>query len=139
MLTLGILVLLIIILSCLGRRHSSAAPPAHEFPETLQAVYIVPPDAFPQVDSFVESSAKTYRLDLRRFALPMRAALGAYLEVRPAVRAVFVGTRRTDPHGANLEHFDPTDAGWPDFMRVHPVIDWHYAEIWAVSPLSLKL
>ena len=42
------------------------------------------------------------------------------------MKAVFVGTRRTDPHGENLKHFDPTDAGWPAFMRVHPVIDWHY-------------
>lgn len=49
------------------------------------------------------------------------------------MKAVFVGTRRTDPHGANLKHFDPTDAGWPAFTRIHPVIDWHYAEIWAVS------
>ncbi|KAB8297750.1 hypothetical protein EYC80_001552 [Monilinia laxa] len=23
-----------------------------------------------------------------------------------------------------------TDGGWPRFMRVHPVIDWHYREIW---------
>jgi FAD synthetase len=30
-----------------------------------------------------------------------------------------------------LTHFDRTDHGWPDFVRIHPVIDWHYAEIWA--------
>ena len=63
----------------------------------------------------------------------MRAALDAYLQDRPSLRAIFVGTRRTDPHGERLTHFDPTDAGWPAFMRVHPVIDWHYVEIWAVS------
>src|SRR5699024_1947830 len=34
-------------------------------------------------------------------------------------------------HGANLTHFDRTDSGWPDFVRIHPVIDWHYAEIWS--------
>ena len=53
---------------------------------------------------------------------------------RRDVRAIFVGTRRTDPHGERLTHFDRTDVdrGWPDFMRVHPVIDWHYVEIWAV-------
>ena len=45
---------------------------------------------------------------------------------------MLVGTRRTDPHGDVLTHFDPTDRGWPPFMRVHPVIDWHYREIWAV-------
>jgi FAD synthetase len=65
----------------------------------------------------------------------MRAALEAYLAERESVRAIFVGTRRTDPHGTKLKHFDPTDSGWPDFMRVHPVIDWHYVEIWAVSSL----
>lgn len=42
-----------------------------------------------------------------------------------------MGTRRTDPHGEKLTHFDRTDHGWPDFVRVHPVIDWHYVEIWA--------
>jgi len=85
------------------------------------------------VEDFVEKSAVKYHLDLKRYALPMRPALEAYLEDRPAVRAIFLGTRRTDPHGENLTHFDPTDAGWPQFMRIHPVIDWHYVEIWAVS------
>ena len=67
----------------------------------------------------------------------MRPALEAYLEDRPAIRAIFLGTRRTDPHGEFLTHFDPTDEGWPQFMRIHPVIDWHYVEIWAVSPVFL--
>ncbi|POS73934.1 phosphoadenosine phosphosulfate reductase [Diaporthe helianthi] len=101
------------------------------FPTSLQSVYIVAPDPFAEVDAFVEHSAATYHLDLSRYALPMRAALDAYLRDRPRLRAVFVGTRRTDPHGAALTHFDPTDGDWPAFVRVHPVIDWHYAEIWA--------
>ncbi|ROW01135.1 hypothetical protein VSDG_02635 [Cytospora chrysosperma] len=101
------------------------------FPSTLQSVYIVSPSPFAEVDAFVGESVARYHLELCRYGLPMRAALGAYLEERPRLRAVFVGTRRTDPHGAALAHFDPTDAGWPAFVRVHPVIDWHYAEIWA--------
>ena len=63
----------------------------------------------------------------------MKAAFAAYLRSFPAVRAIFVGTRRTDPHADALSHFDRTDHGWPDFMRVHPVIDWHYVDIWTVS------
>ena len=47
------------------------------------------------------------------------------------MKAIFVGTRRTDPHGKMLTHFDPTDHNWPVFVRVHPVIDWHLDEIWA--------
>jgi FAD synthetase len=63
----------------------------------------------------------------------MRLALEAYLGEKTAVKAIFVGTRRTDPHGKFLTHFDPTDNDWPRLMRVHPVIEWHYVEIWAVS------
>ncbi|OAA58004.1 FAD-binding domain containing protein [Niveomyces insectorum RCEF 264] len=100
-------------------------------PRRFQAIYIVPPDPFPEVDVFVEASSREYHLDLARYPVPMRAALDAYLRAYPSVRAIFMGTRRTDPHGEFLTHFTPTDAGWPQFMRVHPVIDWHYAEIWA--------
>jgi 3'-phosphoadenosine 5'-phosphosulfate sulfotransferase (PAPS reductase)/FAD synthetase len=63
----------------------------------------------------------------------MKASFRQYLLDRPTVKAIFVGTWRTDPHGALLTHFDETDHGWPPFMRIHPVIDWHYAEIWTVS------
>jgi FAD synthetase len=125
------LVLLIAVLASFARTLDADPRPAADTPDKLQAVYIVPPDAFPEVDAFVASSAAEYRLDVARYVLPMRRGLDVYLADRPKVRAIFVGTRRTDPHGENLKHFDPTDAGWPDFMRVHPVIDWHYTEIWA--------
>ncbi|KAK0651811.1 hypothetical protein B0T16DRAFT_87641 [Cercophora newfieldiana] len=100
-------------------------------PQPLQAIYIAPPDPFPEVEDFVATSTKQYHLDLLRYALPMRRALEAYISDRPCVRAIFMGTRRTDPHSENLEHFSPTDTDWPQLMRVNPLIDWHYAEIWA--------
>ena len=62
----------------------------------------------------------------------MKAAFTEYLAQFPSVKAIFVGTRRTDPHGGDLTHFDMTDHGWPGFMRIHPVIDWHYVDIWTV-------
>lgn len=46
------------------------------------------------------------------------------------LKAIFVGIRRTDPYGSDLKHFQRTDHGWPDFMRIHPVIDWHYCDVW---------
>ena len=72
----------------------------------------------------------------------MKAAFSEYLAAKPHIQAIFVGTRRTDPHGKNLTHFDPTDGGWPPFVRVHPVVDWHYQDIWTVSstaPASVRV
>jgi FAD synthetase len=98
----------------------------------IQSVYIVSRHPFSEVESFVQSTSKTYGLSLTRYATGMRSGFEAYLREFPGVKAVFVGTRRTDPHGAGLTHFDATDHGWPEFMRVHPVIDWHYVDIWTV-------
>ncbi|KAI5793120.1 hypothetical protein EDC01DRAFT_728237 [Geopyxis carbonaria] len=120
------LVLLLLFLCALARHpRTSAALPAR-----IRSVYVMSSHPFTEVDEFVDASVGTYMLDLARYALPMKLAFETYLREQPAVRAVFVGTRRTDPHGAQLGHFDMTDHGWPSFMRVHPVIDWHYQEVW---------
>ncbi|KAF4977925.1 hypothetical protein FZEAL_5630 [Fusarium zealandicum] len=133
------LVLLIILLACMGRRYylssgsstSNGTGDSETAPSKIQAVYIVAAHPFREIDEFVETSSAEYSLEVARYVLPMKKGLEIYLEERPSIKAVFVGTRRTDPHGEKLKHFDPTDAGWPSFMRVHPVIDWHYAQIWA--------
>lgn len=103
---------------------------------SIPAIYALPPDPFPDVEYFVESSSRAYHLSVTRYTTDpprttMKTCFANYLSLNPGIRAIFVGTRRTDPHGEKLTHFDPTDHGWPDFMRIHPVIDWHYAEIWA--------
>jgi hypothetical protein len=84
----------------------------------------------------VRAACAAYSLALARQPPGMKAGFAAYLRARPRVRAVLVGTRRSDPHGASLSHFDPTDHGWPSFMRVHPVIDWHYVDVWTVRRLG---
>lgn len=136
------LVLLILYLAALHKRATSSKPDPplgtdsttaapRPLPQTLPSVYIISPHPFLEVDEFVNVSQNTYHLSLARYAKPMREAFEDYLSDHPPVKAIFVGTRRTDPHGANLKYFDPTDGGWPSFMRIHPVIDWHYAEVWA--------
>lgn len=127
------LVLLILLLCAVANYKKGPIPKA------LATVYIISPHPFAEVDTFVDESVSEYKLDLARYAMPMKEAFQRYLEENKCVKAILVGTRRTDPHGQSLTHFDETDSGWPAFMRVHPVIDWHYAEIWAVRFLIFRI
>ncbi len=114
-----------------SRNHTNShLPHPARLPETLNSVYILTQHPFKAVDDFVDISVQQYHLSLSRYAKPMKEAFADYLQQHPKIQAIFVGTRRTDPHGGDLKFFDPTDRGWPDFMRIHPVIDWHYPEIW---------
>ncbi|KAF9523792.1 hypothetical protein CPB83DRAFT_862292 [Crepidotus variabilis] len=61
----------------------------------------------------------------------MRQALEMYTERFPNITAILIGTRRGDPHGAKLSHRNPTDAGWPVFERVNPIINWTYTDVWS--------
>jgi FAD synthetase len=106
----------------------------HNPPQKIPTCFVTPPHTFTEIDDFVTDCATRYNLDVERIALPMKPAFIEYLDHHSNIKAVLVGTRRTDPHGEFLTHFDPTDHGWPPFMRVHPVIDWHYWEIWDVNP-----
>lgn len=127
------LVLLILYLCALHQKGLTPADPNASPDTAIKCVYIQAKHPFQEVEDFVESSVKLYSLCLLEYAKPMKAAFADYLHDTPAVKAIFVGTRRTDPHGEHLQHFDPTDHGWPEFMRIHPVIDWHYVDIWTVS------
>jgi len=77
----------------------------------------------------------------------MKAALKAYLGCQggEGVSAMLMGTRRSDPNGGELSLsrlyrtilisdvpiLAPTDPSWPKLLRIHPLLDWSYAEIWA--------
>lgn len=102
-------------------------------PTSISCVYVMSTHPFPEVDQFVSNCVHRYHLSMHRYPVPLKTAFSTYLAAHPLVQVIFVGTRRTDPHGANLGFFNPTDSGWPSFVRCQPVIDWHYREIWAVS------
>ena len=48
------------------------------------------------------------------------------------MKAILMGTRGDDPHGKWVQDFSRTDVdkGWPDFMRVNPILTWSYVDVW---------
>ena len=46
------------------------------------------------------------------------------------VSTVILGNRRTDPYSETLLHVQKSSEGWPDFTRIHPILDWSYWDVW---------
>lgn len=44
---------------------------------------------------------------------------------------VFPVACRGDPNAEGQEFFCPSSVGWPPFMRVNPVLEWTYSDVWA--------
>ncbi|XP_012273478.1 FAD synthase [Orussus abietinus] len=88
-------------------------------------------DTFPEVDEFVEQAERYYGLDIVRKRGPIKAALRSLLEEKEGLKAGIMGTRRNDPGAANVDAFTMTDPGWPAIMRVFPILDWSYADVWS--------
>lgn len=100
--------------------------------EKLLAVYFKIDDSFPEVETFVQDSVKRYNLDLVEMTGPMKEGLTDLLKKRPHLKAVFMGSRRGDPKCQNLTDVSKTDNGWPEILRIMPILDWTYPNVWEV-------
>jgi FAD synthetase len=95
-----------------------------------RCVYWHDSGGFPEVEAFVEETIRRYRLHLVRYDCSFAQGMQDAVE-RLGVAAVLLGTREADPNGSGAEVFQPSSRGWPAFMRVNPLLRWHYSDVWA--------
>ncbi|GAB0498511.1 hypothetical protein MMPV_009856 [Pyropia vietnamensis] len=104
-------------------------PPRPTASSPILSMYITDADAFDEVECFVRATAARYGIEAVDQAGGFKAGIEAFVRCR-GVAAFVLGTRRDDPHGGRMEHFEPSSAGWPPFMRVNAILDWSYADVW---------
>lgn len=114
--------------------HLACAVIRHRHPEyrdqPLHAFWVHSSDPFPEVVTFVRRMVEEYNLNLEELAGPIKVGLEKYLGDKPHIKAALIGVRRTDPYSSKLAAFQETDEGWPAVMRVSPLLDWRYADVW---------
>ncbi|XP_002976522.2 FAD synthase [Selaginella moellendorffii] len=98
--------------------------------DRIRTIYFEGPDAFPEIDSFTYETAQEYNLELEVLRQDFKSGLEALLKNKP-IKAIFLGTRIGDPNAVGQEQFSPSSTGWPPFMRVNPILDWSYRDVWA--------
>ncbi|KTB21675.1 FAD synthase [Nakaseomyces glabratus] len=135
-------VLLLLYLSCLWEYYivklsqSQFDGKFHRFPLTkLPTVFIDHDDTFKTLENFIEETSLRYSLSLyesdRDKCETMAEAFETFLQVFPETKAIVIGIRHTDPFGEHLKPIQKTDANWPDFYRLQPLLHWNLANIWS--------
>ncbi|KAI9086287.1 hypothetical protein K1719_031741 [Acacia pycnantha] len=99
-----------------------------DFP--IQTIYFECSGAFPDINSFTYETAALYGLQIDNIHLDFKSGLETLLKNKP-IRAIFLGVRVGDPTAIGQEQFSPSSPGWPAFMRVNPILDWSYRDVWA--------
>lgn len=99
---------------------------------SISCLYL-PPGApasdFPELVSFVRETVDQFNLSSQEVPGGMKVVIKQFQGDRELI-AFVMGTRRNDPYALELEHFSPSSPGWPPFMRVNPIIDWKYGDVW---------
>lgn len=96
---------------------------------SLPFMYLVEKNAFPEVDNFVRDTVAQYKLNVVEQEGGFKAGIHEFVEQR-RIAAFVMGTRRTDPNAESMEAFMPSSPGWPEFMRVNPILNWEYKHVW---------
>eukprot|EP00052_Salpingoeca_macrocollata_P003978 m.38757 g.38757 ORF g.38757 m.38757 type:complete len:209 (-) comp13859_c0_seq2:29-655(-) len=98
--------------------------------QRIPCIYFQQSNEFQQVESFVKQMRDRYNLNLVWLESSFKNGLRKLQEENPSIKAIFMGTRHGDPHTAGLSTFSPTSAGWPEFVRVLPILDWSFGDVW---------
>jgi len=105
--------------------------------ENFNAIYFMHKEEFTEVQQFVESISKSYKLNvITIFPNPLsnenyfKQGLNYLSQNYQNIKAIFLGTRVSDPYAENLTEFMMTDTGWPQYMRIFPILPWTYEEVW---------
>ncbi|KAK8957659.1 hypothetical protein KSP39_PZI000668 [Platanthera zijinensis] len=96
----------------------------------IRTIYFETTSTFPEINSFTHETAASYDLQLDIIRLDFKSGLVALLKEK-TTKAIFLGTRIGDPNAVGQEQFSPSSDGWPPFMRVNPILDWSYRDVWA--------
>ncbi|KAL8193054.1 hypothetical protein R6Q57_026951 [Mikania cordata] len=111
-----------------GQSNGGLSDGEYTFP--IRTIYFETPTVFPEINSFTYETAFSYGVPLDIIREDFKSGLEALLKAKPT-RAIFLGVRIGDPTAVGQEQFSPSSPGWPPFMRVNPILDWSYRDVWA--------
>jgi hypothetical protein len=87
----------------------------------LAGLYIRCQSPFAKVDDFVKRCQEIYHIDLMTVNDSLKNGLNAFLQERPSIRAILIGTRATDPNGGQSSF-----PAFEDIQPYYPLLFSHF-------------
>ena len=121
------------------QQQTSKISKASSVPVRPRALYFEHADEFPQVLTYLQSCVRDCDLDFVAFEKGIKFNQGLEVLVHsnlpPESSVVFpmafvLGTRAGDPNAGDQGYFAPSSHYMPPFMRVNPVLEWTYGQVW---------
>ncbi len=86
---------------------------------------------FHQIEEYMNFIVSTYNLNFMCYECDnLKDGLIQFKKDYPHINCIFMGNRRTDPYSNKLNHFSSTTNEWPYYVRVNPILNWSYKQVW---------
>lgn len=93
----------------------------------IPVVYFKETDAFPELNQFVESRLRKTNLKTLEMGSDIKKEMQTLVDM--GYEAVILGQRSSDPQCPS-GFFAESTPNWPKFIRVFPLLNWSYTDIW---------
>lgn len=108
-----------------------------KYEHPINVLYIKIDNQFEEMDYFIDHVIPMHYKNALNFitfddtSKTLKDCLRDLKDTNPKIQSVLMGTRRTDSdYFKTMAIFAPTDGDWPSYMRINPIIDWSFSEIW---------
>lgn len=103
-----------------------------EYQETVDnSIFIVfhSPEDFEEINKHLKETVSSIGVQVYHSSKSFKEGVKGVID-HYGTKAVVLGVRRSDPQGTNLNVHTPSTPDYPPFMRVLPLLEWTYGDVW---------
>lgn len=88
-------------------------------------------DEFNELKTFISKFIRENKLNYIQYNGNIKDGIYKLKNDYPEIKIIFMGTRYNDfKNNHNIGYYHQTDDDWPEFIRVYPVINFSYSDVW---------